>query len=85
MYPLALWAGYNYADILEEVNPFTWSLQPPSFIHKQETKMGMKSLMRWKRYMMRSAEEIGTDIPIAEDGNYNCKATSNTTFICDFR
>tara|TARA_R110000868_G_scaffold53662_3_gene168146 strand:- start:3947 stop:4222 length:276 start_codon:yes stop_codon:yes gene_type:complete len=85
MYPLALFAGYNYADILDAPNPFTWSLQPPDFIHKQETKKGMMSVMRWKRELMQEAVEVGTGIPIAADGKYNCKMTTNTTFICDYR
>ena len=84
VYPLALWAGYNYADILEG-NPFTWSLQPPSFIHKEESRRGVQAVRVWKQQQMQDALELGTGIPIAEDGKYNCKMTTNTTFICDYR
>lgn len=85
MYPLALWAGYNYADILEEVNPFTWSLQPPSFIYKEESRRGVQAVRVWKQQQMLDALELGTGTPIAEDGKYNCKMTTHTTFICDYR
>ena len=83
LYPLALWAGYNYADILDAPNPFTWSLQPPSFIHQQESRRGMTTVMKWKRQVMQKAAEVGTGIPV--DAKYKCKATTLTTFICDFR